>query len=188
MSERLDELARKLDECRKKGNKLSLEWVLESARILREAKAEARRGFGKWLQEQARMDRDTAYRHLRVSEFVNRNADLNRHFANLSIAKIYSISRLDSETARGVIEGGDPFSKPIEKLTDVEFHLEFRQKYPSPKKRRSRHNARTSLESAMARLERAIKRVAPLDPMLARKMMEKWQELGQILAGWKVVA
>jgi hypothetical protein len=65
--ERLNELAVQLMNCRKRGNRLTLECVLQSARILSEAKSLAGKDFGAWLIEQARMDRATAYRHLGVS-------------------------------------------------------------------------------------------------------------------------
>lgn len=188
MSERLEELARKLDLCRERGNKLALECVIESARILQEAKALSRRGFGKWLRDQAHMDYNTANHHLAVAEFVKRNSELTPTFCKLSIAKMYALSRLDRESLELALQPGT-FSKPVGELSDVEFHLEFPQRFPAErKKKRSRHNTKVSLKSAIAKLERAIKKAAPMDPMLTRQMMEKCQELNQLLAGWKVVA
>src|SRR5262245_24691880 len=103
--ERLNVLAVQLMNCRKRGNRLTLEGVLESARILSEAKSLAGAGFGKWLLEQARMDRATAYRHLGVARFVKQHVALTRQIATLSLAKIYALSALNSAEAVRVLTG-----------------------------------------------------------------------------------
>jgi hypothetical protein len=138
--ERLNVLAVELMNCRKRGNKMTLECVLESGRILGEAKRLAGSGFGKWLTEQARMDRATAYRHLGVARFAKQHVALTRQIATLSLAKIYAISTLDSDTAVRILTGLVKFSAPLDLICDVQFRREFREMYPPKQKRRTRQH------------------------------------------------
>jgi len=54
MQDRLNELARELEACRRRGNQMTLEHILESARILEEAMFVADGDFGTWLKTQGR--------------------------------------------------------------------------------------------------------------------------------------
>ena len=78
---KLDALARRLMICRRKGNTLTIATVLESARILSEAREEAKRGFTAWLRKKGHMDPMTARRHLAVARFVREHRALTREIS-----------------------------------------------------------------------------------------------------------
>lgn len=190
--ERLNALAVQLMNCRKRGNKLTLECVLESARILAEAKKIAGSGFGRWLTEQARMDRATAYRHLSVERFVRNHVALTRQIATLSLAKIYALSTLDSDRIVPILTGQVRFSAPLDLICDVQFRREFRQMYPPMAKRRTRQHCYQSASSALTRAERAVQEasrfVRTLTAAQRHKIEGKVQALSRLIAAWKGVA
>jgi hypothetical protein len=192
MEARLNELARKLRDCRRKGNKLNLETVLHSARILTEAKTISRRRFGLWLRRYAHMDSCTANRHIRVAAFVKANVSLTPKIANLSLAKIYALSTLDFDHARRFLNGQEALSAPLEMMSDVQFRQEFRERFPSPKKRRTHQHIFQELYSALTRLERALgrawRRISELKPRQQRLVARKLQTLAKAAQGWKIVA
>ena len=190
--ERLNILAVQLMNCRKRGNKVTLEYVLESARILAEAKSLAGAGFGKWLVEQARMDRATAYRHLGVARFVKEHVALTRQIATLSLAKIYAISGLNSAQAVPVLTGKIKFSAPIDVICDVQFRREFRQLYPPKARRRTRLHVYQAAASALNRAERAVQEasrlVRTMTAVQRQKIENKIHALEKLISGWKNVA
>ena len=190
--ERLNVLAVELMNCRKRGNKMSLECVLESARILAEAKSLAGAGFGRWLAEQGRMDRATAYRHLGVSEFVRQHVALTRQIATLSMAKIYAISSLDSATAVRILTGHVKFSAPLDLICDVQFRREFREMFPPKQKRRTRQHVFQAAASALTRAAKAVQEasrvVRAMTPDQRRRIELKIQALSKLVSGWKGVA
>ena len=177
MEDRLEGLARRILECRKRGHRLTLECILESGRILAEAKAIAKRQFGNWLQEKAHMTYETARRHLRVSRLVRENHSLTSKIATLGLAKIYALSTLDFATARKYLTGEARFSAPLEHLSDVQFRKEFRARFPLPEKRRTREHVFRSLVSALIRMEKALGQagrfVHRLTPVQRRRIVEK---------------
>lgn len=156
MDPRLEELARRLRECRRKGNRMTLQYVLESAKILKEARERAKRDFSAWVREKGRMDPTTARHHLRVSEFVDRNRVLTPEIVNLSIAKVYALTTLDLDIAQRILKGQIKFSQPLEELTDIQFRIEFRKKFPPAKKRRNRQHAYQQLYSDLVRATRTV--------------------------------
>jgi hypothetical protein len=175
-----------------RGNKLTLECVLESARILKAAKKLAKRSFGRWLTEQAHMDRSTASRHLRVAEFVGRNVASTQQISSLSMAKIYAISTLSSEMAARVLDGRVEFSAPLDQISDVQFRREFRKLF-SPKTRRiTREQIYLSTASALTRAEHAIQYAAAyLHHMTETQRLKLETQIRGILklvSGWKGVA
>jgi hypothetical protein len=190
--ERLNVLAVQLMNCRKRGNRLTLECVVESARILAEAKALAGAGFGTWLADQARMDRATAYRHLGVGKFVREHVALTRQIATLSLAKIYAISTLDSATAVRILTGQLKFSVSLEEISDVQFRREFRELFPPRQKRRTRQHVYQSAASALSRAAKAVQEasrvVRAMTPLQRRKIELKIHALGKLISGWKGVA
>jgi len=190
--ERLNELAVQLMNCRKRGNRLTLEWVLESARILSEAKSIAGAGFGRWLIEQARMDRATAYRHLGVARFVKQHVALTRQIATLSLAKIYAISGLNSAQAVRVLTGQIKFSAPLDLICDVQFRREFRNVFPPKAKRRSRLHVYQAAAGALSRAEKAVQEasrlVRTMTAVQRHKIESKIQALAKLISGWKNVA
>lgn len=190
--ERLNVLAVQLMNCRKRGNRLTLGSVLESARILAEAKSLAGAGFGKWLVDQARMDRATAYRHLGVGRFVKEHVALTRQIATLSLAKIYAISTLDSATAVRILTGQLKFSAPLDLICDVQFRREFREMFPPKQKRRTRQHVYQSAASALSRATKAVQEasrvVRAMTPLQRHKIELKIQALGTLISGWKGVA
>ncbi len=192
MERQLDELARRLQAFRRHGNKLTLEYVLESARILTEAKAIAKSGFGGWLRDKARMDRETARRHLYVAQFVKGNASLTSKIATLGIAKTYALSALDSVTARKYLTGEARFSAPLDQLSDVQFRKEFRVRFPGARKRRTRAHVFRALLSALIRASRLSQRffhpVHKLTPSQRRRIVDKIRLLGHAVSEWKIVA
>ncbi|MGH9024276.1 MAG: DUF3102 domain-containing protein [Acidimicrobiia bacterium] len=192
MNDRLEALARSLDKCREQNHRASLEHVLQAARILAEAKAEAARDFGRWLKEQARMSRSTANCYLRVAEFLERNVQLTGQIAKLGLAKVYALSSLDFDAARRILTGDERFSKPLELLSDVQFRKEFRERYPSERKRRTREHAYREIQSAIAHLDRALARgqrlMARMTPIQKERISNGLRALQALAAGWSSVA
>lgn len=171
---------------------MTLDHVLESAGILRKAKLLARRGFGKWLDEHAHMDRHTAARHLAVAEFVGRNGALTRQIASLSIAKVYELSALHPDMARSFLLGKDRFSKPLDRLSDVQFRKEFRERFPAPSKRRTRQHSFMEVYSAVVRLKRAFARggrhAGRMTPAQRERIVRELRAVIQAARGWQIVA
>jgi hypothetical protein len=177
MDPRLDELAVRLQECRRKGNRMTLQCVLESARILREAKARAKREFGKWLAEKGHMAPSTARIHLRVEHWIAANRQLTGDFANLSLAKVYALTTLDFDTARRLLHGQIRMSKPIEELSDVQFRLDFRRMFPPARRRRTRQHAYQQLHSALVRATRAVYTASKFESKFTLQQRRKLHEL-----------
>lgn len=156
MEKILKDLAERLHDLRLRSNRVTLRHVLDMAKILVEARDVAKRDFGRWVRETAHMQYDTARRYLRVSSFVDANHDLNREIASLSISKVYALSSLDLDTARRLVIHQEAFSKPLERMSDVEFLREFRLKYPKPSRRRTRVHVYQELSAALTRLKKSI--------------------------------
>lgn len=190
--ERLNELAVQLMNCRKRGNKVTLECVLESARILAEAKAIAGPAFGIWLIERAHMDRATAYRHLAVARFVRTHVALTRQIATLSMAKIYAVSGLDSAQAVRVLTGQVRFSAPLEILCDVQFRREFRRLFPGKAPRHTREHVYRTASSALTRAVAAVQEATTLlrrmTAVQRHKIEAQIQMLVKLVGAWKGVA
>jgi hypothetical protein len=189
--ERLAELAVALMKCRRRGNKLTLECVLESARILTEAKRLAGPGFGGWLAEHAHMDRATAYRHLSVARFVRDHVALTRQIATLSLAKIYALSSIDSALATRFLMGEIKMSEPLDVISDVRFRKEFRERFPA-RKRHSRHHVFQAATSSLTRAARAVQEASRfIRSMTARQRQQieiQIHALQKLISGWKGVA
>lgn len=189
MDPRLTDLARRLQACRRRGHRLTLECVLESARILSEAKARAKRDFGRWLAEQAHMDRNTASRYRRVAEFVRRNVSLTTQISSLSITKICALSSLDPATASRIASGAERFSSPLDRMSDIEFHRELRARHPSKPRRTNRENVFRQTWSLLVRTERALYRAGRIRTRLSAaqkaRILEKVGHLTRAVAGWR---
>jgi len=192
MQERLEELARKLHTVRGRGNKLSLEHVLESGRILEEARSLSGRGFHRWLKERGHMTRDTARRHLRVTQFIRESGLSISHFAKLGLAKLYALSTLDSAAAAKYLRGELKFSKPLEELSDVRFRQEFRERFPIARKRRNREHVFREVFGAITRLRKALERgrkfAGRLSEPQRRRVAEGLKSLAETAGPWEGAA
>jgi len=190
--ERLNVLAVQLMNCRKRGNRLTLDCILESARILSEAKTIAGAGFGRWLAEQARMDRATAYRHLAVARFAKQHVALMRQIATLSLTKVYALSALDSAAAVRILTGQIKFSAPLDLICDVRFRREFRQMFPPRVRRHTHRHAYQSASSALIRAEQAVRHasafVGSMTAAQRHAIEHKIEALVRLIAAWKGVA
>jgi hypothetical protein len=190
--DRLNLLAVQLTKCRRRGNKLTLESILESARILTEAKALPGGGFGKWLAEQARMDRATAFRHIGVARFVHQNVALMRQIATLGVAKVYALSAIDSALAIRILTGQTKFSAPLDLISDAQFRREFREKFPARSPRHTRQHVFQAMSSALTRAERAVQHastfVRKLTAAQRSRIEQKVGALVKLISSWKVVA
>jgi hypothetical protein len=158
MDEILKDLAEKLHDLRLRSNRVTLRHVLDMAKVLTQARDVAKRDFGRWVREKAHMQYNTASRYLRVASFVGTNSDLNSEIASLSIAKIYAMSSLDSDTARQLLTHRMALSKPLDRLTDVEFLREFRERFPKPVRRRTRVHVFQEISADMTRLKKSLGR------------------------------
>jgi hypothetical protein len=158
MNEILKDLAEKLHGLRLRSNRVTLGHVLDMADVLTRARNVAQREFGRWVREKAHMQYDTARRYLRVSSFVDANHDLNREIASLSISKIYAISSLDSDTSRQLLTRRMALSKPLDRMTDVEFLREFRLRFPKPVRRRTWAHVFREISAHATRLRKSLAR------------------------------
>ena len=192
MENKLDDLARQLQRCRERGNKLTLECVLESARILTEAKALAGRKWTQWVREKGRMDPLTARHHLSVANFARRNRDLTHEITSLSIAKIYKLATLDSDLARSLILGRTKLSRPLPQLSDVQFRKDCRGHFGSKPGKTTKEHVFRATHSALLRAERSLHRALhyarKMTPIQRKRIYDKVAAISNLLAEWKVVA
>ena len=192
MDARLGLLAKRLNACRKRGNRMTLQNVLESARILRQAKAIARGDFEKWVVAEGHMDPNTARHHVRVAKLIEAHPNLNSDLANLSISKLYALSALWNDSFRDVMSGKIRFSKPIEELNDVQFLSEFRQRFHLKIKKINRGHAYREVTAKITRLEKAFRRgrkfLGSLRPELKLKLAERLDALIMTATEWRAVA
>ncbi len=154
MSGSLDAFTRQLEECRRRWNRHSLEYVLQSARILHAAKESSRNGrcWLRWLRQAAHINQSTACRHMRVADFLKRNYALKHTFATLSLSKVYALSRTTPIVARRLAH-----DERVRAMRDSEF-ASFIQNY-LPKSRR-RPTAPNLFRSIMSGLEKAHRGIA----------------------------
>src|SRR5688572_3241570 len=189
MDPTLKDLADKLHDLRLRSNRITLRHVLDAAKILQEARDIARRDFGRWVREKARMQYETARRYLRVSAFVEANPTSKCEIASLSLAKIYALSSLDSDTAQRFLSHREAFSKPLDRLTDVEFLGEFRQRFPRRSHRRTRVHVYRELSAILTRLRRALGRgqsfVARLTSLQRERIARELEALGKGAEFWR---
>jgi hypothetical protein len=146
--------------CRTRGNKITFACLVESGEILSEAKAKAGRLWSRWLREEARMGRETARRHMLVAEFARKNGSLTSKLASLSIAKIYTLLRLDSAMAEEFLSGQRRLSAPLEELTDVQFREEMKAFLPGPKRIVRREKLFRKIRNAAVRLRELLRSAA----------------------------
>jgi hypothetical protein len=152
---KLTAYTRRLEECRKRWNRRTVQFVLEAALILRAARKAAKdeRRWGQWIREEIRMNRTTVYRYLRVAKFLKENVDLGQHLVPLSIVKIYALARLKKEDAVALVRSGKAAA-----LSDVAFLRLTRRLQPQPVIRATLPNLMKSLEASLVRLDRTIRR------------------------------
>lgn len=155
MSGTLDAFTRKLEECRRRWNRHSLEFVLESAKVLRAAREAAQDGkrWMKWLRWDAHMNRGTAFRHLRVAEFLESDVALKQHCATLSISKVYALSRTRPIVAHRLLA-----DDRVRSMTDVEFARFIRHYLPRAKRRPTAPNLLRAIMSGLEKAGRGIAR------------------------------
>jgi len=192
MEKRLNELAVELEACRRRGNRMTLEHIVESARILEEARKIADGDFGTWLRTQGRMTRRTAERHMAVAALARNHATLMAQIATLSLAKLYALTNLDFELAAGYLKGEIRLSKPLDQLSDMEFIREFRGRHPAPNKQLNRRHVFQDVHGAIVRLRRKLvqgERFARvMSPAQQEKIVDAFQAMLDAAAGWKIVS
>jgi len=157
MSECLVVFTKRLEECRRRWNHRSLQYVLESARILGEARraAKSERRWVRWLSEGPKLSRATALKHERVANLWGRNVSLRKHLETLSIMKIYALSRAKPLVVQRL--AADP---RIQRMSDVEFGIFVRQYLPRTRRK-------------------------PTAPNLYRRVMAGLNRVGQGIARWR---
>lgn len=192
MERRLEELARQLEATRKRGNKLTLQSVLESARILEEAESLAKRRWTRWVRERGHMDPVTARRHMAVADFVRANRALTHEIATLSIAKIYKLSTLESALAVSLLTGKQKLSLPLDRMSDVQFRQECQRRFPAKPKKANRGNVFRSTLSILSRAEKSLHRALHYARRMThaqrRRIYERVTAISTLLSDWKVVA
>lgn len=176
--ERLGELARELKACQAASRRLTLEYVLQSGRILAEARGIAGRKFCRWVRENGRMSRITAFRHIRVAQFLGQNVSLMKHLRPLGLVKIYSLTTLPPETAARCLSGELRFTKPLTELNDVEFTREFRARFEPGARRNGAGRAFVGLMKELGRLYRLLENCDG-----ARFTADQVRQLTQLLQG-----
>src|SRR5687768_6769138 len=112
----LTRFTRRLEECRRRWHRRTVQYVVEVARIVRAARRAAKdeRRWGEWIRNETHMNRSTVYRYLEVAKFLKANVASKQQLVSLSIAKIYALSRLNRDQALELLESGT-----AEKLSDV---------------------------------------------------------------------
>lgn len=189
---RLDALAQELRECRRGGNRVSLQFVLDQAAILQRAKTTAANGFGTWLREQAHMDWSTAERYMRVRKFVEANSALTPKISTLSLAKIYALESLELATARKLLRGELELSEPIEMLSDIRFRTEVRFRFTTHGRRNPQVRIFRDIMHSLARTERSLafasRGARHLRGDQKRAIAARLERLSKSVAGWRGVA
>lgn len=151
----LAHFTRRLEECRKRWHRRTVQYVLEVARIVRAARRAARdeRRWGEWIRNETHMNRTTVYRYLQVAKFLKTNVDSKHQLVSLSIAKIYALSRMEAGQVRSLLKSGK-----LERLSDVSFLRMARRFRKETSPRFIRPNLFKSLDSAFGRLEESMSR------------------------------
>jgi hypothetical protein len=93
------------------------------------------------------MSRATALKHLKVADFWNRNVSLRKHFAGLSLSKIYALARTKQIVARRLTT-----DETVRSMTDARFAKFIRVYLP---KNHQPPSASNLFRSIMAGLQRA---------------------------------
>jgi len=151
----LSRFTRRLEECRKRWHRRTVQYVVEVARIVRAARKAAKdeRRWGEWIRKETHMNRTTVYRYLRVAKFLKANVDLNQQLVSLSISKIYALSGLKPAEVGEFIRSGE-----AERLSDVAFLKLTRRLKPRIATRATLPNLSKSTEASLHHLERSIRR------------------------------
>jgi hypothetical protein len=151
--ESLEAYTRQLEDCRRRWNRRSLDYVLESARILQAARRSAgtKRRWLRWLRTQVRMNPSTASRHLRVARFVGENFALKQSFASLSLSKVYALSTIEREAALRLVRDAN-----VRRMTDMTFARYVRPFLPRRRRRATVPNLLRAVGAALTKAERAF--------------------------------
>lgn len=146
---------RRLEECRKRWHRSTVQYVLAVVRIVRAARraAKTERRWGQWIRDETHMNRTTVYRYLRVAEFLQANVDDRQQLIDLGIVKLYALSRLTREQARRVIKNG-----VAERLCEVSLLRMVRRIQPGIPVRATRPNLTKSVVAALGRLESSLRK------------------------------
>lgn len=192
MHPKLDLFRRQLDDCRSRGHKRALDFVIEAAGILEKAKAVARRDFGRWLTEHARMDWSTADRYMNAAAFVRRNSATLHNIAPLGLCKVYALAKLPEDAAARLLSGKIRLRRPLRDLSDLEFRREMKRLFPKPPHRATAENlfrrARSSLSRAGETLGRLTRLNDRLSPLQRRVLNGLVQAIGRTLRAWAPTA
>lgn len=155
MSGSLNAFTRRLEECRRRWNRHSLEYVLESGRILHAARDLSRNQgrWLRWLRSEAHINQSTAFRHMRVADFLKRDYALKHTFATLSLAKVYSLTRTKPVVARRLAH-----DDRVRAMTDAEFAQFFQHYLPTSNRTPTATNLFRSIMSGLEKADRGIAR------------------------------
>jgi hypothetical protein len=173
---------RRLEECRKRWHRRTVQYVLEVVRIVKGARKAARdeRRWGEWIRNETHMNRTTVYRYLQVAKFLKANVDSKHQLVSLSIAKIYALSRMEQGQVRALLRSGKP-----ERMSDVSFLRMTSRFRKDTSPRFIRSNLFKSLDSAFGRLEESMKRwqhsELPMPSHFQMKYRSKIQTLSRML-------
>jgi hypothetical protein len=151
----LTRFTRRLEECRRRWHRRTVQYVVQVARIVRAARKAAKdeRRWGEWIRKETHMNRTTVYRYLRVAKFLKANVDSKQQLVSLSIAKIYALSQMKPEQVKENLESGK-----AEKLSDVAFLRVARRLRPRIELRSTIPNLSKSTNAALGHLEASIRR------------------------------
>ena len=174
---------RRLEECRRRWHRNTTRYVLGVARIVRAARwaAKDERRWGEWIRNEIHMNRTTVYRYLRVAAFLKSNVDLGQQLVSMSIVKLYALSRLARSQARRLLRNCDAGS-----MSDVAFLKRARGFQPKVVTRTIRPNLLKSVDAALRRLERSMRRwqdsALAMPIALQMKLQTRLQAMGRTLA------
>lgn len=150
----LRSFTRQVRECRRKWNRRTLQYILAVARIVRAARDAAGnyRRWCKWISESLRMNRSTVHRYLRVETLVGQNVASKQHFDQLSVAKLYALSRVSPERATKLLR-----STRTRRMPDREFLAMLRRWTHRNAQRPNPRNLISTMSAAIGRIEQSIR-------------------------------
>jgi hypothetical protein len=178
---------RRVEECKRRWNRRTLQYVLAVARIVLRAKKAAgnRRRWTWWIHHDLRMDRSTIQRYLRIESFVRANDDLNHHFHDLTISKLYALSRLPLAHARRMLVSGK-----VSRGNDLEFLRMARRLIRRRPYRTSVENLTRQMDAAVRRIELSVQRwrtsKLEIPPVLSARLRRQLYGIARILERIKI--
>lgn len=146
---------RQVEECRKRWNRQTFEYVLAVARIVRRARdaGENQRHWCRWIRRELRMDPSTVQRYFRIEAFLKANADTYPHLKTLTISKVDALARLPLDDAKQLILDGSKL-----KMADRGFLRLIRRMLHRKPNRSTLANLTSLMEAAVRRVEVSVQK------------------------------